>query len=180
MNVLPGVVTDGDDAPVPILIALYACDQSTVDAPGKRSRRLLTARLAATPRKTGLRALRGVDAEEADPSRVHLDGVAVDHTRVSHEVCLNRPSLSSLKRIARSARRHLRSSRGGTDPGRSLEHRRHHPNLACLHDLGDGIRADPIEAQRLYRACGSARARRGAPQAGPGKWPGPRLTHRVG
>ena len=113
------MVTDGDDAPVPILIALFACDQSTVDAPGERPRRPLTARPRAIPRKTGLRTLRCVDAEEADPSRAHLDGVAVDHARVSREVCLNRLSLSSLERIARIARGYLRSACGGADPGRA-------------------------------------------------------------
>ena len=63
IDVLSAVPAHGNDASIPIPIALLARDRTTVDAPGKRPRRLLTARPAAVTRKTALGALRCIHSK---------------------------------------------------------------------------------------------------------------------
>ena len=57
VDVLPALPAHGNDAPIPITIALFASDRAAVDAPGKRLRRLAAARPGAAPCNTALRAL---------------------------------------------------------------------------------------------------------------------------
>ena len=63
IDVLSAVPANGNDASIPIPIALLARDRSTVEASGKGPCRLLTARPAAAIRKTALGAFRRIHSK---------------------------------------------------------------------------------------------------------------------
>ena len=104
VDVLPALPAHGNDAPIPITIALFASDRAVVDSSGKRLRRLAPARPGAARCNPALRALWCIHAKETDPRRADLDRVAVDHPRAPRQIRLNRLASSALGAIATSIR----------------------------------------------------------------------------
>ena len=104
VDVLPALPAHGNDAPIPITIALFASDRAIVDSPGKRLRRLAPARPGAAPCHTVLRALGCIHAKETDPRRADIDRVPVDHPRAPRQIRLNRLASSALGATATSIR----------------------------------------------------------------------------